>query len=55
MGYAPPPYVASPKVDPQLDLRGGTMHVRDRCRGAVPPLCSDQIVWLVPAWILFLT
>ena len=35
MGCSPPPYVASPKVDPQLDSRGGTMHVRDRCRGTV--------------------
>ena len=35
MGGSPPPYVASPKVDPQLDSRGGTIHVRDRCRGAV--------------------
>ena len=35
MGGSPPPYVASPKVDPRLDSRGGTMHVRDKCRGAV--------------------
>ena len=35
MGCSPPPYVASPKVDPRLDSRGGTMHIRDRCRGAV--------------------
>ena len=35
MGCSSPPYVASPKVDPRLDSRGGTMHVRDRCRGAV--------------------
>ena len=34
-GGSPPPYVASPKVDPWLDSRGGTMHARDRCRGAV--------------------
>jgi len=42
MGCSPPPYVASPKVDPQLDLRGGTMHVRNRCRGAVG-ICSRRM------------
>ena len=35
MGGSPPPYVASPRVEPRLDSRGGTMHVRKRCRGAV--------------------
>ena len=35
MGCSLARYVASPKVDPQLDLRGGTMHIRNRCRGAV--------------------
>ena len=35
MGGSPPPYVVSPKVDPRLDSRGGTIHVRDSCRGAV--------------------
>ena len=35
MGGSSPPYVSSPKVDPQLDSRGGTMHARDRCRGGV--------------------
>ena len=35
MGGSPPPYIAPPRVNPRLDLRGGTMHVRDRCRGAV--------------------
>ena len=35
MGCSAPPYVASPKVDPWLDSRGDTMHVLDRCRGAV--------------------
>ena len=35
MRGSPPPYVASPKVDPWLDSRGGTMHAWDRCRGAV--------------------
>ena len=42
MGCSPPPYVASPKVDPQLDLRGGTMHVRNRCTGAVG-ICSRRM------------
>ena len=35
MGGSPLPYIASPRVDPQFDLRGGTMHVRDGCRGAM--------------------
>ena len=35
MGGSPPPYIASPGVDPWLYLRGGIMHVRDGCRGAV--------------------
>ena len=35
MGGSPPLYVASPKVDPLLDSQDGTMHVRDRCKGAV--------------------
>ena len=34
-GGSPPPFVAYPKVDPRLDSRGGTMHVQNRCRGAV--------------------
>ena len=46
MGCSPPPYVASPKVDPQLDLRGGTMHVQNRCRRAVG-ICSRKmgLIW----------
>jgi len=35
VGGSPPPYVASPRVDPRLDSRGGNMHVRNRCRGAM--------------------
>ena len=35
MVCSPPPYVVSPKVDPRLDLRGGTMHVRNGCSGVV--------------------
>ena len=35
MGGSPPTYIASPRVDPRLDLQGGTMHIRDGCRGAV--------------------
>ena len=56
MGCTSPPYVASPKVDPQLDLRGGTMHIRNRCRGAVG-ICSRKmgLIWLTrgsgdPKW-----
>ena len=41
-GGSPPPYIASPRVDPRLDLRGGTMHVRDGCRGAVGD-CSRKL------------
>ena len=46
MGCSPPPYVASPKVDPWLDLRGGTTHVRNRYRGAVG-ICSRKVglIW----------
>jgi len=46
MGCSPPPYVASPKVDLRLDLRGGTMHVRNRCRGVVG-ICSRKmgLIW----------
>ena len=42
MGYSSPPYVAFPKVDPRLDLRGGTMHIRNRCRGVVG-ICSRKM------------
>ena len=42
MGCSPPPYVASPKVDPRLDLRGDTMHIRNRCRRAVG-ICSRKM------------
>ena len=46
MGGSPPPYVASPKVDPRFDLRGGTMHVQNRCWGAVG-ICSRKmgLIW----------
>ena len=42
MGGSPPSYVASPRVEPRLDSRGGTMHVRKRCRGAVRT-CSRKM------------
>ena len=35
MGGSPPPYIASPRVDPRLDMRGGTMHIPNGCSGAV--------------------
>ena len=46
MGGSPPPYVASPRVELRLDSRGGTMHVRKRCRGAVRT-CSRKmgLIW----------
>ena len=34
-GGSPPPYIASPRVDPRLAVRGGTMHVQNKCRRAV--------------------
>ena len=35
VGGSPPPSISSPRVDLRLDSRGGTMHVRNRCREAV--------------------
>ena len=55
--------IASPRVDPRLDSRGGIMHIRNRCRGAVGdcrrklgligPNRGSATPLLMPFWPIF--